>query len=539
MTAFRVYSESSPIPGHPLVDGLLAQAGSVPAFELALPVPGMSEIPAGFDAIFQFTTSVLDHYLNHIVGPTAWTVTSYDTTNLSNVAKQEILKRINARQPTSPTPTATPGGVTIVIGGGSTGGSSTISPDITELPNPLQLRITALRPSIDLPLAAGPFDAQVEWALDVEVGVPESQPSGGALGFDVGSGINIGVGLGGTGGSGNPSGPSQGGGLDTGGGTTLRFLKLTHGIADTPAIVRVETLASQYQTWARLDFSGSNVGPLASDDQLFGELLQGEVNQQFSNAVEQALAVVFAHPNLNICPRMALGGVLWSNEQLPGLQSFRVHHTSSVGNRPGRRVLSLCVNVGPNSANGDLALVRPFVAAKSFAYYVAEPIVQAALQVRRDRLPPWLAFTSQVPLDMELSNNAGTTIHGRGKVRFRIVDITDIDFAVTTVDLPDAIRLSGSAELTLLEAWDDANRKIQDLGTYANPETTPFAWRIYPFGGLPMLPPGPGQQFFESLTTQLIEPVDRPCAETIRVTEVEGEISGPLHALFARGQLSF
>jgi hypothetical protein len=538
MFGFHAGAEINARLDHPLVGGSLARAGIEPAFELAVPVPAISEIPAGFDAIFQFTTPVLSQYVRKIVGRTAWTLVSYDTTNLSGATKQEILNRLRAALEL-PTPTSTSGGPLIIIVGGTPPGESG-TPKLTELPNPLALRVTAHGPSIDLALPGAAFDAGVEWAIDIEVGVPESPPPDGfgPPAFSVGSRADVNLAVAGAG-TGNIGVSTPGGTVATGGGTTLRFVPLTQGAADTEAKVKVETSAPQYQAWARLDFSGTNINLHPSGDQLFGDLLQDEINQQLSGGIVGALNIAFGHPNLSITPHMALGGVLWANENLAGVQSFRVRHTTGFGNRPARRVLSLCINVGPSNVNGDRALVRPFVDDKSFAYYLSASIVQAVLQVRWSRPQVRFPVTAHVPLDMELSNNPGTIIQGRGRVQFRLIDVTDIVFDVTTVDLPDAILLSGSAEITLLEAWDDQNQKIQDLGTYADPAVTPFAWRVYPFGEVPPLPPGPVSQYLESITTQLLEPIDRPSAETIRVTDVVGGISSPLQALFVRGQLSF
>jgi hypothetical protein len=80
----------------------------------------------------------------------------------SHTLKYQILARLQAvLQPTMPVSTS--GGTTIIIIGGTSAGAGT-TPQITELPNPLVLRITAYRPAILLAvLVAGP--AGVEWTV--------------------------------------------------------------------------------------------------------------------------------------------------------------------------------------------------------------------------------------------------------------------------------------------------------------------------------------------------------------------------------------
>jgi hypothetical protein len=535
MAAFRVRSRIEAL-SDPLVTGPLLQ-GETTVFDPAASVPALDAIPAGFDAIFQFTTPLLSDYLGRLLGRTALAYVSFDTTLLNPATKHEILTRLQAALAATSTTTST--GITITVTGGTSTGQAPTT-QITELPNPLVLRVTAHSPTVDVALVARNFDAGAVWAVDVEVGIPQAtSPSGfnpAGLSFPVGS-LSLGVGGGQvTTGAGQPT---QTGTVPAGGVTSLRFVLLTHGAADTQAHIRVSTAPQQYQAWARLDFTGTNVNINAAGDALFSDLLNGEVNAQLTNAIQQALTIIFANPDLRITPRTALGGALQPNEQLSGVQNFNVDHTTSAGNRHGRRVLSLCVDVGAGSAGGDLALVRPFVDGKNFAYYLSEPIVRSALQVRWARLPPPLEFTAKVAINMQLSRDAETVIQGGGRIRFRILDVTDIIFDVTTVDLPDAIRVSGNAETTLLEAWDDDQQKIDDLEVYGSPVVDSYALRIYPFGGVPLLTPGPAQKFFEEIVAQLLEPLDRPSAEVFEVSAVDGMISSPLSALFVRAHLSF
>lgn len=543
--AFRVRPSVTTTLDHPLVAGPALQ--ETPAvFDTATPVPALSEIPSGFDAIFQFTTPLLSDYLGRLLGRSAYTIISYDTGNLSPDTKQEILMRIQAALQAmqgggqGSTGAAGSGPPIVIIGGGTGSGTSL---QVTELPSPLALRITSHSPAIQLaPFGGGAFDAGADWVVSLEVGVPEPAPGAGG-GFTVGTpvvnvGFTPGASGGGTG-TGTVGAPVTTTPGTPSGGTTLRFIPLTQGTAETSANVRVNTSAPQYQAWARLDFTGTDVQTRSSGDALFTTLLNDQVGTQLTDGIQQSLALIFARTDLNITPRTALGGILQQGEQLAGPQSFRVTHATGFGNRPFRRVLSLCVNTGPGNVTGDTTMVRAFVDDRNFGYYLSESIVRAAIGVRVGRVPLPAGFTATIPLDMELSNDPGVIVHGSGRIQYRLLDVADILFDVTTVDLPDAIRISGSGETTLLEAWNERNQRIQDLGSYAAPDVKPYVLRIYPFGGVPPLPRGPAQQFFEDLVARILEPLDRPAGEVIRLTEMEGEISAPLQALFVRARLSF
>jgi hypothetical protein len=463
---------------------------------------------------------------------------NYDTSNLAEATKQEILRRLQATGQVAPPTTTTSGGITITIGGGTPAREAPGAP-ITELPNPISLRITAHRPVIRFSIAGGGFDSEVLWVIGVDIGVPQQGP---AAGFGTAGGAGITPVFGQDGNTTSPGSSASFGSSSVGsppattpsGSGGLRFIPFTEGRADTQANVRVTTNPAQYHAWGRLDFSGTGVNIHASIDPLFGDLLNDEINSQLTIAIQQALALIFARTDLNITPRMALGGVLLPNEQLVGFQQFQVSVVTGFGNWPANHVLSLCINVLPGTA-GDSTLVRPFVDQKNFAYFLSESIVRAVLQLRWARLPPPVEFTGMVPIDMEVSGRTG---RGRGQVQYRIRDLTEILFDVTTVDLPDAIRFSGESETTLIAAWTDQNQAVADLGSYGNPVTGPYVFRIFPFGGVPPLPPGPAQQFFDTFLSQILDPIYRPSAELVRVREVFGRISSPLHALFVRGQLS-
>lgn len=502
-----------------------------PVLDSSVPVPPIASIPAGFDAIFQFTAPLLSDRLARVVGRTAHGIVSYGTSGLSDSVKQEIIARLQAAmQPSGSQPS--PGGITI-----STGTAGGIPSMMTELPDPIALSVTAHSPSIRLNVGVAPFEAEVRWRIGVEIGVPDPTMNGPTTGMAEGQVLpELAIGGGNRVNPGTiPTTPES---PMTPGGTGLRFIPLTQGTATTQANIRVHTSHAQYQAWARLDFAGSGIDLHPAADTLFDDLRDGEQQSQLTAGVQQSLRILFANPNLRITPRMALGGVLNAGEVLDSVQTVRVAHTTGLGNRPHHRVLSLCVNTGPAGVSGDLGLVSAFVDDRNFAYYLAEPIVASAVKVRLNRLPRPLEFTTMTPIDMELKNDPGVTVQGSGRLRFRILNVEDVLFDVTTVGLPDHMRFFGHAETTLLEAWNHRSLKIQDLGDYGQPIVDTYAVRSYPFGGGPEMLPGPTRQFFDGIVEQIVEPIDRPFAEAVGLSDIEGLLSGPLHAVFVRGRMT-
>jgi hypothetical protein len=496
---------------------------------MALAVPATEDIPAGFDAMFQFRSDLLSTYLgrnvrNNLI--TSFTVIEYDATGLSQAVKSEIYNRFRAAlvaRSSSPT-------VVITIGAEPQSQPQPTVPDVDSY----LFRITVLNPRITLRVnAQGQFDTRVRWTVEVAVGIPvgpgTTAPGTPTVPFTPSLGTVPVTGTSETGVNLPPDNPPP----TSSTGQNIEFIFLTSGEALTDANVELGQLAALFQVWARLDFSGTSINVRSAGDDLFQNLL----NQQINDAVVYVLSPLLTNPEVNITPLMSLGGMLRPNEQLPGVGNFRVDHVSTFGNVSRQQVLSICVNIGPGQQAGNLDLVRPFVANENFAYYVSEPIIQAVIYSRWLRDTPKVLET-MIPVEMADQNDPAIIRHGRARVRASFDVPLEIVLAPTDPTLPDAIRIAGFYQLQLLELWDYQNQPVQDLGELGNPVVNPYVIRIYLFGGLTSSAQGDAGQFLDEIARSLLPSIYRPTTQEIQFRRVRGTTSQAVSGVFLHGHLS-
>jgi hypothetical protein len=526
----------------------------------ALPVPLLREIPAGFDAIFQFRSDLLGQFLYRSVVASAGqlqTFVDYDWTGLPERVKDEIIQRILSALGLEGGTTlgGTEGTAAINIRlspgpGGSTG--TLILPDLLNpgvnleeflraLPS-LSLVISAHSPAILFDLGQprspairdlgelAPGRVVVRWRINVDILFPDPHAIS-ALGLTPKGPGQLEVGLAGNGEitiPTTPAGPPPS--------PPHKRIVLTYGEALTTAQLDLTVRTTKYQAQAWLDFSDTPTKVHKRNDELFGDLLSHD--DQLLTGIQAAFAPLISNPEANITPRIALGGVLRSGEELPGINNFRASLKATQGN-DSRSVLSICINVGPAEGEGDPDLVRPFLADQNFAYYVSELIIRGVIFSRWKRLSSALK-TTETDVEVPLTDDDGNEDTGLARVSFSFKQLSEVLVGFVPGGLVDVLELRGDHEIKLVAL----NYKGKDVSNedaikpLKNPHVLDFVMHIYPFGGRD-IPTAPGTGFLQTIGTHLLEALYRPTTDASIQLQVWGHASSALHAMFIRGEVSF
>lgn len=516
---------------------------------LGAPLPTLDEIPAGFDAICQFRSDLLGHYLGRNVANTIgqlYTEIHYDRSSLPQPVWNEFKCRILAGlsgEATGSTSLSPPNVLdpTVELLGESLDDSPTIQLIIT-VEDTRQTRA----PKITFDLDQQPAnDAEVRWRVTVEILVPKSSgttttetPRGPLPGLIDGTLVDFG----------EPQTPPR---IPF---PTVEFerIPISWGEAVTSARLNLDTSASIFQVAAQLDFSNANIeanplddyfrcsgsgtvmidpetGSAASQMTLFGALLDHD--NQLLDAIRAAFTPLVATATVNITPRMALG----RGNALQGLGAFQARAVATQGNTLLGQVLSLCVDVG--DADGDLGLVNPFVADQNYAYYVSEPILQAAM------LSQWASVSPKEQIfpnvDVPLKDNRGNEHIGQAKVRVRFLNLSQVQIIVVPGSSFDPIKLTGTYEAQLLELRYKG-RDISDTDEI-RPLKTPevFNYQIYllPFETQPSA--NAPSQILQNLGRTLLQPLYFPVLGGAGQFGIQlyGRTSEAHHAAFIRGNV--
>jgi hypothetical protein len=503
---------------HPLQGGL----PHVEFRQQAVPLPPVEELPAGFDAIFQFRSDALDerlaaHLKQHVGLPHDFF--EVEAASLTAPVRAEIARRVLAATTTSVEIDPATGAVSPQPGGDFDVERYALAvslqhPRILLLPLPVPHQVEPIEPSI-------------RWTVRVDIGIPA--PGAGLPSTPPGTGVDVGLGGGGSsasptgqGGGGEPAGPSPAGGL--------RFIPLASGRAFTSARLERAEHARRYQVWARLRL-GDEDPAVESDDPVFQALRPHGLDA----AIDAALAPLYSHPDVQATPVIALAGLLRRSERLADVQSFRPSMVAVPGNTREFQVLCFCLNLGPRAEAGDLRLVRPFVADRKYGYYASLKLIRAVLALRWARADTPKTLTTDMPVQFVLED--GTTVSATAQVRFAFLEAPAIDLAAGEWGVADAIRLMGEYEIEVLELRRPGEHlRGNELGDLRGPEMYPYAARIYPFEDR-TVSGGPAASFLDELGRRLMEPLYKPAAEPVRLLRLAGQTSESARAVVLTGNL--
>jgi hypothetical protein len=519
------------------------------------PLPSLEEIPAGFDAIFQFRSDLLGQYLSRNITTTLGelnTEIDYDKSSLPQPIWNELRCRIlaaHSRGTTGSTSLTLPNVLdpTVELLGEALDNSPTV---------PLIITVEESReprtPKITFDLGQQPAnDTEVRWRIMVEVLVPKASSTTA------------------TGTPEMPGGPSLGLTTDTFVGLeevripppSIAFptmqverIRISWGEAVTSARLHLSTLAPTFQVSAQLDFANANIVANPLDDYfrcagtgtvvinpenpsasrpltLFGALLDHD--NQLLDAIRAAFGPLVAASTVNITPRMALGG----GNTLQGLGNFHARAVATQGNTLLGQVLSLCVDVG--NIDGDLGLVRPFVADQNYGYYVSEPLVQAAMLSRWASVSPREQIFPNV--DVPLIDNRGDEHIGQATIRVRFLTLTQVQIGVASGSSFDPISLTGTYEVELQKLLDHEGNDITNtdaIRPLIKPETLGYQIYLFPFQ----------TQSSQDIPSRLLRTIGHTLLQPLYFPVVGGEgqfrmqlygrTSDALDAVFIRGNLS-
>jgi hypothetical protein len=311
---------------------------------------------------------------------------------------------------------------------------------------------------------------------------------------------------------------------------------LARGAVALDAPLGVDRTPDQFRAHATVDLSrGSErreLGTLADHP-------YDAAREAVSDALDDALALFRRAGRVRLSPVLSLAGAR-SGAGL-GLERFTVERAVTLGNRAGiaSSVLSLCVEA-TDGAGGDPSGVVPFVGQQSFAYYVSEPVVRSVAEDAWSALGPGTrSFVQDVPIDIE-QNGSERTVLGQISVSFDTLE--SVGFDAGSGDYPDPVVLSGQTTTTMQRLWNDTNKndEVEDLGRLAEPDVDDYVWHALPF--LVHEPFGrtntPAIRTLKVLHEHLMNAVYMPIDGRWRNTAIRGETSAPLGGVFLHGDLN-
>jgi hypothetical protein len=526
---------------------------------LGVPIPALDEIPAGFDAILQFHSGLLAQYLIRNISntlPQLFAEIHYEKSSLPQPVWDELKCRILAAlsRGTTGSLSLTPPNVlnpTLELLGEYLDNSPTVQliiavEETRELINRL--------PKITFDLNQQPAnDAEVRWRITVEILVPKSAGTV-ETGIGTPARLSRGLGIDTLVEVGEPAEPPPRLSIPD---TEFDRIPISRGEAVTSARVNLITVAPTFQVAAQLDFSNAKIeanpieanplddyfwcsggrtvvinpegGPAANQMTLFGALLDHD--NQLLDGIRTAFGPLVATGAVTITPGMALG----RGNVLQGLGAFQARAVATQGNTLLGQVLSLCIDLG--NADGDLGLVRPFVADQNYAYYVSAPIIQAAMLSWWGSVSPKEQLFNNV--SVPLKDNRGDEHVGEAKVRVRFLQLSEVQIVAAPGSSYDAIKLIGTYEVQLLELWYEG-KEISDtdeIRPLKNTEVFGYQIYLFPFETQPSTTTP--SQILQNLGRTLLQPLYFPVIGWAVQFGIQlyGQTSQAHNAAFIRGNV--
>lgn len=487
-----------------------------------LPVPPYKCIPAGFDAVFQVRSDVLEALLAASV-PYMSQDLPYAALVLPAKAARKITDALSMFEIQSSTSLA----------------SAALAEKLGIEPSyaASALRVSLHSPTIR-PTDPKKIDAEVRWPVSIDL-VVDRRRDVGILKSAIEKAFGPHAGE-------KPAEPPPGVSDLLGAMTSSQsVVKIATGEAITPASIVAVPDAQTCEVHADMTFLSQGPG-IAACDEIFAELLQGKMTQAQSLAsiVSSMLSPVVNGPPRRITPQCSPFGALKAGERPPAFARFAAQQISTAGNDATHWVLHLCVNVRPPGSDGDRSLVRPFVKDANFAFFLSDEIIASSLACRwaRGELP--MDIVGDIPIYDTAHGTPGKYV-GRARVRVTLKALDGIALTASTAPEGDCIRMTGEQRITMMGLWnhEDEALAFESLGGTEwegidRPVNERFALDVLPFSDTGVDLSHQGTAFLHlQLGPPLLEPFYRPMRDATPLGDVTGHLSAACRGAFVRATL--
>ncbi len=297
-----------------------------------------------------------------------------------------------------------------------------------------------------------------------------------------------------------------------------------------PALVSVAANTLQFSV--SLNFSG--VQPTyQSDDPNLSEFLK---TSYATNMLGQAVAPLLSSTAVRLSPAVALAGNLAAAQiSLAQLSLARVRDLVVPDGEA--EVLALCVSLRNNSG-GVPSMVRSFLGGHDFAYYVSETILDPVLRALWRAHAVHGPIVGETSVQMPVDSNSDQTATGRARVQVNISDtLKQSGIRASDKPLGDPLRLESEQTVQLLALWDPKGNQINDLGDLAAPAVEPLVMNLQLFDQ----PPANDQQSLQpavrDFIVALLRPVYIPMLDKLPIEKISGFTSSALRALLSSWNL--
>ena len=293
--------------------------------------------------------------------------------------------------------------------------------------------------------------------------------------------------------SGLPPGASGPRGVDPEGWGPMELvtqdINLATGRAELTANCTVGVDPDSYVMQAYISEEGSSI-VLQSDSSLFTDLLDNELlewRSYLEQRIKERLFSLWFTSTISgsaaaVTPRISFAGSLTAGDLGGEIDGFAVSHKVMDGNTRFTEVLSLCVSTG---SSGDLDEVRPFVGGRNFAFALSNDLTRAIVVSRWPDLDR--SFTSTVgDVEYDLSDGEDRyTGIGSARLRVTLQTLTEAGLDVgPDEEYVDSLRLTGDHTIELLRfiLEDGSELSPGDLeGDFDTPQSVPFSLFVFPF----------------------------------------------------------
>ena len=233
---------------------------------------------------------------------------------------------------------------------------------------------------------------------------------------------------------------------------------------------------------------------LQSGDSLFAGLLDNpsmDWRSYLELRIEEKLFSLWGTSTISgraaaVTPRISFAGSLTSADLGDEFDAFEVSHRVMDGNTRFSEVLSLCVSTG---SSGDLDDVRAFTGNRNFAFALSSDLIRTIVVSRWPDLDrSFVSTVGDVEYDLSDGEERYTGI-GSARLRVTLEDLSEAGLDVGPgEEFTDSLRLVGDHSIELLRfiLEDGTELSPADLeGDFDSPQSVPYTLHVFPFSADP------------------------------------------------------